>query len=150
MLLSDSILRNMLCSGRIVAVDIALWWTIVRFWLQSTHSTFFCASSGKQPFPTYGSLVSLCVMRIMIVNAWGLNPGLQLPSWGTSDQALNLHLENEDCDTSLRPNLQFTNHGLHVEHLSALPFALDLIYPSFPQRAELSALNPIKLTVLLS
>lgn len=77
MLLSDSILRNMLCSGRIVAADMALGWTIVRFWLHSTHSTFFCAPSGKQPFPIYGSQVPLCVMRIMIVNAWGLNPGLQ-------------------------------------------------------------------------
>lgn len=66
MMLNDSILRNMLCSRRIVAVDIALWWTI-RFWLQNTHSTFFCAPSGKQPFPSYGSQVSLCVMRIMIV-----------------------------------------------------------------------------------
>lgn len=46
-------------------------------------------------------------------------------------------------DTWVRLSLEPMDRGPRVEHLTGLPFPLDPIYPSFPQRTELSALNPL-------
>lgn len=43
--------------------------------------------------------LSLPLVTRMLVSAWCLIPGLQLPAWKTSGRPLNLHLENEDCVT---------------------------------------------------
>lgn len=81
-----------------MAIDAALQWTMVSFWSFGTHSTFLLLPSGEQSFPTYGPQVSLLCNKDND-NAWAHIPGLQLPALGTLDQPLNLHLENEDCDT---------------------------------------------------
>ena len=115
--------------GGRVAIDTALQWTPVCFWLFSTHPTFLLHPSGKL-FPNYGPAVSL-MGNEDDDSPWDHIPGLQIPALGILDQPPSL--ENEDYNTLVSPNLQPTDPGLCVEHWSGLPFPLDWIYCSFPQ-----------------
>lgn len=71
-------------------------------------------------------------MRIAVVSAWGLIPGLQLPSWGALNQAFNVHLAKEDCGTWLRLSLQLADHGFICGTLFGLLFLWIWLTPFLP------------------
>lgn len=110
-------------------------WTVISFWLFCTYPPLPPAS-----FWGYGPQVS-GVMRIRIVRGtiyqvcnfqlWAFRTSLSTCKWKMI------------VDAWVRLSLEPVDRGPRVEHLAGLPFPLDPIYPSFPQRTELSALNPL-------